>query len=576
MRFSILSLSLSILLAVSTLSHASLNKKQIFNPDPKSSLVQMQYLLYLPAQYDAQDQKNKKWPVVLFLHGAGERGKDATSLTNNHLPVVLEGRPNLPFIVVSPVCPSGKWWEAEYIETAHAILLETLKKYRTDPDRVILSGLSMGGYGTWNLAKAHPETFAAMAPICGGGGTDGMEKIKHLPAWVFHSIDDPIVPYSNSARSVKAMEAAGQKVIFTTLNGVGHDSWSSAYDYPRIWEWMLQQNRNPSNSPTISSSESAFFASWNNAISFLESNTMATMQLRTGSGSYLVTRKNTTSSTISETFSWSLQGNTNWKIEPASQSFKLLPGADASVTFNITFQGDQATALPFPQIQRTISADGFPQEKRRSPLPLDDIDFFRENALQHKAVKAGKIKIDGIFDEKSWNNANAITNFVSADGKQSYPHATKAKFLWDNKGLWVAFEMSEPQPSTMVAKQTKRDSHVYQDDCIQLYLDTDFDRKDYYHIVLNPKGTIMDSIIHDRKYNLAGMKVANTTGDQVWNVEIFIPWKEIDVKKPKSGMRIGLEINRDRRQGQPFGAYWSPTYSHWGHVPSRFGILVLE
>jgi hypothetical protein len=389
-------------------------------------------------------------------------------------------------------------------------------------------------------------------------------------------MDDPIVPYSNSAESVNAMETVGQNVIFTALNGVGHDSWSSAYNYPRLWKWMLQQNRKPGVQSAITAPESAFFASWSNAIAFLESNTMSTMLLKTGSSAYRVTRKNTTSSEISETISWSLQGNTNWKIEPASQTFKLLPGGEASCTFTISFQGDQTTALPFPQYQRTIIADGIPQEKRRGQLPLDDIEFFKANALQHKAGKAGKIKIDGFLKEKSWSKAVPITNFVSADGKQSYPYPTKVKFLWDKKGLWIACEMNEPQPSTMVAKQTKRDSNVYQDDCIQLYLDTDFDRKDYFHIVLNPIGTIMDSIIHDRSYNLKKLKVANSINSQTWNMELFIPWSDIAVKNPRSGMRIGLEINRNRRQGEPFGAYWSPTYSWWGHVPSRFGILVLE
>ncbi len=148
---------------------------------------------YLPNDYDAR--QDRRWPLVLFLHGSGERGDDAQLVTHQGLPKLVEEGHNFPFLLVSPQCPARGWWTTEENIAALAALLDEIEQnYAVDPDRVYITGLSMGGYGTWALATAYPQRFAAIAPICGGGDPSTVCALRHLPAWVFHGENDAIVP----------------------------------------------------------------------------------------------------------------------------------------------------------------------------------------------------------------------------------------------------------------------------------------------------------------------------------------------------------------------------------------------
>jgi predicted peptidase len=118
-----------------------------------------------------------------------------------------------------------------------------LRKYRIDKDRVYLTGLSMGGYGTWALAAAHPEKFAAIAPICGGGNPAEAAKLARLPIWVFHGAKDPTVPIERSKEMVEAIKAAGGDAKFTIYPEAGHDSWTETYNNPELYQWLLAQKR---------------------------------------------------------------------------------------------------------------------------------------------------------------------------------------------------------------------------------------------------------------------------------------------------------------------------------------------
>ncbi|MEI6082813.1 MAG: PHB depolymerase family esterase [Verrucomicrobiota bacterium] len=197
--------------------------------------AQASYLLYLPPEY-ASDRK-KRWPVLLFLHGAGERGNNL-ELVKSHGPAKLikQGQ-EFPFIVVSPQCPTGEWWRAEVLA---ALLDEIESRYRVDKRRIYVTGLSMGGYGTWALALTYPHRFAAIAPICGGGHWWTTPRIKHLPTWVFHGTKDSVVPFKRSKEMVDALRQAGGNVRFTRYPGVDHDSWTATYANPKLYEWFLQ------------------------------------------------------------------------------------------------------------------------------------------------------------------------------------------------------------------------------------------------------------------------------------------------------------------------------------------------
>lgn len=204
--------------------------------------VTLPYLLYLPPGYDEQ----KSWPLILFLHGRGERGNDLNIVKRTGLAGNIARGKDYPFIVVSPQCPATSYW-TEQIEALNALLAGICDQYPVDQDRVYLTGLSMGGSGTWHLAGTYPERFAAIAPICGTGYPFyAEERIHNLPAWVFHGDADPIVPVAYSQRMVDALRAKGAEVRFTIYHGVDHDAWTPTYNNPELYQWFLQHQRNRS------------------------------------------------------------------------------------------------------------------------------------------------------------------------------------------------------------------------------------------------------------------------------------------------------------------------------------------
>lgn len=196
------------------------------------------YLLHLPGDY--AKNKRKKWPLVLFLHGSGERGSDLNKVRVHGPPKLVDNGQDLPFILVSPQCPDGRWWDND---TLNALLDTVIKENRVDQDRVYCTGLSMGGFGTWALATAYPNRFAAIAPVCGGGDKTKVDGLKDLPIWVFHGGKDPVVNVSQSKDMVEALTAIGGNVKLTIYPEAGHDSWTETYNNPELFTWMLAQKR---------------------------------------------------------------------------------------------------------------------------------------------------------------------------------------------------------------------------------------------------------------------------------------------------------------------------------------------
>jgi predicted peptidase len=204
--------------------------------------VRLRYLLFLPQEYRTHDQQGERWPLILFLHGMGERGDDLELVKIHGIAKIVETQPDFPFIALSPQCPDGTmWWHHNLI--LKGLLEEVIAHHAVDPDRVYLTGLSMGGYGTWSLAMAYPQMFAAIAPICGGGMPEWAMTLKEVPVWAFHGAEDPFVPLEQSQRMVDALRAQGGDVRFTIYPGVGHDSWTQTYENPELYQWFLQHRR---------------------------------------------------------------------------------------------------------------------------------------------------------------------------------------------------------------------------------------------------------------------------------------------------------------------------------------------
>lgn len=202
--------------------------------------VSGQYLLYLPENYEDQES----WPLMLFLHGAGERGDDLNLVKVHGPPKLIEEGKHFPFIVVSPQVPAGEWWKTPFLD---ALLDEVIEQYNVDEDRIYVTGLSMGGFGTWELAMHYPNRFAAIAPICGGGNAFLACALRDVPIWNFHGEDDQVVPLDQSQAMVDALQRCNGNVRFTIYPETGHDSWTETYDNPELYEWFLKHKREPTN-----------------------------------------------------------------------------------------------------------------------------------------------------------------------------------------------------------------------------------------------------------------------------------------------------------------------------------------
>ncbi len=154
-----------------------------------TKVVRLEYLLHLPADYDPDGDGH---PLILFLHGAGERGDDVQKVKVHGIPKIAEAQDDFPFIAVSPQCPGQSWWTGE-VEALEALLADVIDTHNVDESRIYLTGLSMGGFGSWALAIRNPDLFAAVAPVCGGGKPEKVAAIKHVPVWNFHGADDSVV-----------------------------------------------------------------------------------------------------------------------------------------------------------------------------------------------------------------------------------------------------------------------------------------------------------------------------------------------------------------------------------------------
>lgn len=199
-----------------------------------------------------------KVPLVIFLHGAGERGNDNNAQLVHGVKEFVKNREKYPCYLIAPQCPRNQFWaNVNWSSKAHDLantpaepmrltleLVDSLmKELPIDPDRVYITGLSMGGYGTWDALARRPDFFAAAVPVCGGADTKTAEKIKHVPVWVFHGDEDRAVPVSRSRDIVEALKKAGGQPKYSEYKGVGHNSWDKAYADQEMFAWLFAQKR---------------------------------------------------------------------------------------------------------------------------------------------------------------------------------------------------------------------------------------------------------------------------------------------------------------------------------------------
>jgi predicted peptidase len=215
--------------------------EQLFRYGPQSGI---RYLLYLPDEYETI---GRRWPLILFLHGSGERGDDLSLIKREGLPRMLERWRRFPFVVVSPQRRRGERWSPEKL---FALLDEIFRTHRVDHSRVFVTGLSSGGDAALELAIRAPHRFAAVAAVAPLGLPENLCALREMPVRVFHSASDQRVPLGRSKRLVRALEECGGRAILTIYRQEGHDAWTMAYQTRELYDWLLEvsAHRTPSSS----------------------------------------------------------------------------------------------------------------------------------------------------------------------------------------------------------------------------------------------------------------------------------------------------------------------------------------
>lgn len=206
--------------------------------------AQLNYLLHVPASYG--QEPDKQWPLLIFLHGSREVGRDIDRVRRAILPQMVEENPEFPFIVMSPQAASQQYGWYPSLKPIEAAVDELQQEYNIDPDRIYVTGLSMGGYGAWALMMDDPARFAAVAPVVGGYfyNPNQLCEIKDKPIWVFGAKRDRNVPLKESERVVNALKACGADPKFTVFENADHDQgWELAYTTTDIFQWLLAQRR---------------------------------------------------------------------------------------------------------------------------------------------------------------------------------------------------------------------------------------------------------------------------------------------------------------------------------------------
>ncbi|MCE0523940.1 MAG: dienelactone hydrolase family protein [Methylacidiphilales bacterium] len=196
------------------------------------------YLVDLPQGYDAD--AGKHWPLILYLHGGVQRGTDLKLVRKSGVAGLIAKGKQIPAIVISPQCSWHQDWDTPVLSQ---LLDEVCAKYRVDPDRIYLTGISGGGDAVWSLALEYPDRFAAIAPIAGEGDPMDAARIKNLPVWAFEGQKDTVVPPSQVVGMVDAIRQAGGRAHLTLFAQAGHDSWDDAYATDALYTWLLAQKR---------------------------------------------------------------------------------------------------------------------------------------------------------------------------------------------------------------------------------------------------------------------------------------------------------------------------------------------
>jgi len=273
---------------------------------------------------------------------------------------------------------------------------------------------------------------------------------------------------------------------------------------------------------------------------------------------------------------WQFAQDCRWTVTPESQTVRLAAGKDGAAEFEVAFEGEPAEVFPFPRLESLVKLGGEKVLETSARLPVQAKALLAKATYVADCVRTETApKVDGRLDEQLWGECPAASNFVrlQADGRSDYQ--TEARFACDGENLYVGLRCHEPNLAGLQVKVAERDGPTWSDDCVELFLDTNLDRKTYYHYAINAAGFVYDGYGFDSTWD-GPCRVEAGREENAWVVEMAVPWQTLEMEPPKSGTTLGLEIVRARIQGGREVSQWAPTLNKSNHTPERFGVLVIQ
>ena len=571
--------------------------------------VKGNYLLHLPASYYDSE---KKWPVILFLHGGGGRGDNLDRVRRQGTPRIVRELDSMPFISVAPQVPrGGEGWGGNFRSAyVDALLDELIAKYNVDESRMYITGQSMGGSGTWSILSRYPDRFTAAAPICGGGRTEDVPRVKHLPLWVFHGAKDHKVPLQRSVDMVMALKEAGAKVKFTVYPigypGNAHDAWTKTYTNPELYEWFLKHRRQADGKivaqelvldPSVNSE------AWVKPLIQFRKDLLT--KLRTDRGftgikgfdpnegfAFSLAFRNPFAHEMGVRVGWNAGEDSPWRITTNPRKVALPAGKEVRIGFSARLKGKgKGGMFPLP-ICKTQYTAGEAAGSFEIELPMD-IDAYLQKYRPTLAVRPATAapEIDGKLDDPIWRRSADVVDFEREKLDRAPSVPTQAWIAYDSTFCYVAMRCGDPAMDKLKIAPPRRDGPVWKSDSVEIMLDTNRDRRDaryyqrrrgaesFFQFTIDAAGTIFDARGSDKSFN-AVVKAATAREKSAWTVEIAIPWADLKVTPAGGTTKMGFLLARHHHPKgtdtapQVETLQYPPLYG-WNHRKENYGDLML-
>lgn len=516
-----------------------------------------QYLCYKPPGYDDA----AKVPVMIFLHGAGCGSVDGVKKWGPA--AAIAGGKSFPFLLIAPIAANGAWWQDEKLVT---FTKEMLAKYKVDPDRVYLTGTSMGGFGSWDLGVRAPELFAAVVPICGGGNAQNAWKLQKVPVWAYHGSADDVVPECFSARMVEALRAAGGNVQYTIYPGEGHVCWPRVYT-DEFYEKLLKLRRPADATPDRHAQLAALSADGSNLS--LDLLLPASPQQQAPLVFTAVNRSKELESTLTVTIDLA-NG-----ITPSVREFSITVPPGGSVQKEIPATVDPRQDLPCLLISwdttYTAGAEHFSipswQEFELSrPLPC---------------LAAGPVKVDGDLSE--WKGMikpiqpQRPQNLAFHTGAQDRSIGVGVRH--DDENLYIAVDVTDDdvmlatEPASWPSNDTvmiRLDPRPYKPGMLPPQ-----DWAEALSILVQPAAVAGKEAVWDRKRIPATFVCIKTATGYAAEVAVPFKWMDTLAKQPWTSARINVKVVDTDTGGKPVAFEW---FTEWRTrlTQSRSGTLLRQ